>query len=179
MNQFPQAQVYNKGRLEFCRKFVEIFAAQGAPPVALTTVTSKKSSIRKVLPFFEHLGDTFFFKFTLRWQKSDSVPIICHRYQQRQRYRWQNLPPVSLIPVANFPPVSLIMVVRLYLRISSQIFKQNRKDSKVIFGGSGEVDSWKNLTQKISWHCPFYRGLAPKYPSLKFFKLGTDQGRKQ
>jgi hypothetical protein len=44
-------------------------------------------------------------------QQSDIVPFIflvllipvaiCHRYQQHQRYRWQNFPPVSLIPVAK------------------------------------------------------------------------------
>ncbi len=36
-----------------------------------------------------------------RWQ-------ICHRCQQHKGNWWQNLSPVSLIPVANLPPVSLI-----------------------------------------------------------------------
>ncbi len=39
-----------------------------------------------------------------RWQ-------ICHRYQQHYWNWWQNLPPVSLIPVANLPPVSLIPAI--------------------------------------------------------------------
>jgi hypothetical protein len=34
-----------------------------------------------------------------------------------------NLPLVSLIPVANLPPVSLILVVHLDLRISLRIFE--------------------------------------------------------
>jgi hypothetical protein len=33
---------------------------------------------------------------------------ICHRCQQHKGNWWQNLTPVSLIPVANLPPVSLI-----------------------------------------------------------------------
>jgi hypothetical protein len=41
---------------------------------------------------------------------------ICHRYQQHQRYWWQNLPPVSLTPVSNLPPaVSVIPVMQLDL----------------------------------------------------------------
>jgi hypothetical protein len=38
---------------------------------------------------------------TPRWQ-------ICHRCQQHKGNWWQNLSPVSSIPVANLPPVSLI-----------------------------------------------------------------------
>jgi hypothetical protein len=34
--------------------------------------------------------------------------FACHRCQQHKGNWWQNLPPVSLIPVANLPPVSLI-----------------------------------------------------------------------
>ncbi len=30
-----------------------------------------------------------------------------------------------------------------------------RNDPYVIFRGLGEGDSWKNLKEKISWHCPF------------------------
>jgi hypothetical protein len=41
------------GPFEFCQKFAEIFAAQGAPPVSLTPVAKgKKSSIRKALVIF-------------------------------------------------------------------------------------------------------------------------------
>jgi hypothetical protein len=53
----------------------------------------------------------FSFKFTLRCQQSDIVPIICHWYQQHQWYRRQNFPPVTLIPV-----------VHRDLRISPQFF---------------------------------------------------------
>ncbi len=65
----------------------------------------------------------FAFKFTLRCLQPDIVRWhwrqicrryrwhpwqICHRCQQHKGNWWQNLPPVSLIPVANLPPVSLI-----------------------------------------------------------------------
>ncbi len=66
-----------------------------------------------------------------------------------------NLPPVSLTPVANLPPVSLTPVVHLDLRISQQIFEKIWNDPNVIIRGLGEGDSWKNLKQKILWHCPF------------------------
>ncbi len=39
----------------------------------------------------------------------DTGGQICHRCQQHKGNWWQNLPPVSLIPVANLPPVSLMM----------------------------------------------------------------------
>ncbi len=57
--------------------------------------------------------------------------------------------------VANLPPVSLTPVVHLDLRISPRIFEKIRNDPYVISRGLGEGDSWKNLKQKISWHCPF------------------------
>jgi hypothetical protein len=52
MNQFPPSpRVFRKDRFEFFRKFAEIFAAQGLPPVSW-----KKSSIRKILIIlFGHL----------------------------------------------------------------------------------------------------------------------------
>jgi hypothetical protein len=46
------------GCLEFFRKFVEIFAAQGAPPPVLLTPVSKvkKASIRKLLIILDNFG---------------------------------------------------------------------------------------------------------------------------
>ncbi len=48
-----------------------------------------------------------------RWQN-------CHQCQQHKGNWWQNLPPVSLRPVANLPPVSLTPVVHLDLRKNSK-----------------------------------------------------------
>jgi hypothetical protein len=44
INQFPPStRVYQYGHLEFFRKFAEIFAAQGAPPVSLKPVANGKN----------------------------------------------------------------------------------------------------------------------------------------
>ncbi len=44
MNQFPPSiWVYQYGLFEFFRKFAEIFAAQGAPPVSTTPVANGKT----------------------------------------------------------------------------------------------------------------------------------------
>jgi hypothetical protein len=40
-NQFPPSpRVFHLDRFEFCRKFAEIFASQGAPPVSTTPVAN-------------------------------------------------------------------------------------------------------------------------------------------
>ena len=44
MNQFPPSLwLYHQGRFEFFRKFAEIFAAQGLPPVSTTPVANGKN----------------------------------------------------------------------------------------------------------------------------------------
>jgi hypothetical protein len=103
----------------------------------------KKSSIIKVLiilfgPLWEvELTYRYIlaFKFTLRSQQPDNVPI--------------NLPPVSLIPVANCYLCRWYQWCTLtweYLREFSKKFKM------VLMGYSG---AGGKLKQKISWHCPF------------------------
>jgi hypothetical protein len=43
------------------------------------------------------------------------IPVAnCHRYQQRWQKWWKNLPPVTLIPVANLPRVSLILAANFF-----------------------------------------------------------------
>jgi hypothetical protein len=99
-----------------------------------------------------------------RWQ-------ICHQCQQHKGNWWKNLPPVSLMPVANLPlvcvvdtggnlppvlltpvanlpPVSLTPVVHLYLGISPWIFKKILNDPNSIIRGLGEGDSWKKPEAK-------------------------------
>jgi hypothetical protein len=77
---------------------------------------------------------------------------IIHRYQQRQRNWWKNLPPVSLILVANLPSVSLIPVVHLELRISPRIFEKIRNGLNGILWGWGErkLIHEKNRSKKSS-----------------------------
>ncbi len=91
---------------------------------------------------------------------------ICHLCQHHERNWWQNLPPVSFIPVANLPPVSLTPVVHLDLWISPRIFQKVWNDPNVIFRAWGKVIHEKNLKQKISWHCPFKEILWIKSPAL-------------
>ncbi len=71
------------------------------------------------------------------------LQLEVHLRYQPQRYRWQNLLPVSLISVATLPPA-----VHLHLRISPRIFKKIWNDHKVIFRGLGEDDSWKKPETK-------------------------------
>ncbi len=83
---------------------------------------------------------------------------ICGPPTQHQWYRWESLPPLSLITVANFQLVLLIPVVYLDLRISLHILEKILNDSNIIFRGLGEDDSWKKyhdtlpLKQNISAH---------------------------
>jgi hypothetical protein len=95
--------------------------------------------------FLEHLciveltyRSFFSFKFILRCQKSDIVPILS---------------PILLTPVANLPPVSTtpavtvakfatgIVDVHLDLQISPRIFRKIPNDPNVIFSGLREDDS--------------------------------------
>jgi hypothetical protein len=58
----------------------------------------------------------------------NNIRLLTPESQQHKGNWWQNLPPVSLIPVANLPPVSLTPVVNLDLRISPRIFENIRND---------------------------------------------------
>jgi hypothetical protein len=87
-----------------------------------------------------------------------------------------NLRPVLLIPVAicrrchwyrrqfatgvidtggNLLPVLLTPVVHLDLQISPRSSKKFEMTLMLLSGAWGKVIHEKNLTQKISWHCPF------------------------
>jgi hypothetical protein len=81
MNQFPpNPRVSHKDRFKFLRKFAEIFASQGLPPVSKTPVAN--------LPPMSTTPATICRRYQRhRWQ-------ICHWYQ---RHRRQILPPVSLV----------------------------------------------------------------------------------
>ncbi len=123
----------------------------------------KKSLIIKVFIFlFGHLWEVeltyryiFAFKFTLRSQQPDIVPIICHwchwhQWQICGRCRWYRWQIATVInnSLATLPPVSLMPVVHLDLRISSQIFEKIRNGPNGILWGWGETDSWKKPEAK-------------------------------
>jgi hypothetical protein len=100
---------------------VEIFAAQGAPPLSTTNGKNLQSEI-----FLLFLWNTFgvvklayrknFFKFILSCQQFDNCSHC--------------LPPVSLIPV-----------VHLDLQISPQIFEKIQNGPNGILWGWGETES--------------------------------------
>jgi len=78
MNQFPpSSRVFHLDRFEFFRKFAEIFASQGAPPVSTTPVANlppvSTTPAAKLPPV-------------------STTPVA-------------NLPPVSATPVANFSTI--------------------------------------------------------------------------
>jgi hypothetical protein len=51
MIQFPPSpRVFHLDRFEFFRKFADIFASQGAPPVSTTPVVNNANNIRLQIP---------------------------------------------------------------------------------------------------------------------------------
>ncbi len=142
---FPQAYPEHTIRavLIFFFNLAEILAAQGAPPVSLTPVANwKKSSIIKVIIIlFGHLWEVeltnryiFAFKFTLRSQQHDIVPIICPRCHWHWRqichqchwYRW-------------------CILTCKYL---CKFFKKMWNGPNGILWGWGETDPWKKPEAK-------------------------------
>jgi hypothetical protein len=86
MNQFPPSpRVFHLDRFEFFRKFAEIFASQGAPPVSTTPAANFSTIFASVVDtggkFATGVNDT-----------------------------GGKLPPVLTTPAANLPPVSLTPV---------------------------------------------------------------------
>ncbi len=84
MNQFPPSpRVFHLYQFEFFRKFAEIFASQGAPPVSTTPVANlppvSTTPAAKLPPV-------------------STTPVA-------------NLPPVSATPVANFSTFSLALLI--------------------------------------------------------------------
>ncbi len=149
MNQFPPSPWV----LRFFRKFAEIFAAQGSPPVSLTPVANEKifnqknfnnfvgtpldSRVNKYINFCLQVH----FKVSADWHCSHCLPAA-------SLIPTTILPPVSLILVANLPPVSLITVVHLDLRVSPWIFEKMWNGPNGILWGWGETDLWKQPEAK-------------------------------
>jgi hypothetical protein len=80
MNQFPPSpRVSHWDRFECFRKFAEIFASKGAPPVSTTPVANFATSLASVVD----VSTTP----TAKFPPVSTTPVaICHRYQ---RHRWQ------------------------------------------------------------------------------------------
>jgi hypothetical protein len=163
MNQFPPSpRVFHLDRFEFFRKFAEIFASQGAPPVSTTPVAN--------LPNLPPVS---------------TMPVAnCHRYQRHRRqicHRCQIMATISgcrhlkvnlkakiyiyvnsitqrcpnkmikiflLEGFFHLPPVSLTPVANLEPRISPRIFEKTRNGPIGIIRGLGETDSRKKPEAK-------------------------------
>ncbi len=135
MNQFPPSpRVSHLDRFEFFRKFAEIFADQGWPPVSLTPVANEKN-LQKIFNNFvgtplNSINNTSKTGGKIcrrcrwyRWQ-------ICHRCRW---YRWSTLSCECL-----------------------REFSKKFETALVVYSGAwGKLIHEKNQKQKISWHCPF------------------------
>jgi hypothetical protein len=80
-----------------------------------------------------------------------------------------NFTPVSLTPVANLPPVSLIPVVHLDLQISLLIFEKIGNCLKGILWGGGELIHEKNQKQKSRETVPLMMVLSYGYTGVSSF----------
>ncbi len=97
MNQFPPSpRVLRLDRFEFFRKFAEIFASQGAPPVSTTPVANFSTIFASVVD----TGGKF----------DTGVNDTSSKFATGVNNAAGKLPPVSLTPVANLPSVSLTPV---------------------------------------------------------------------
>jgi hypothetical protein len=135
MNQFHSSpRVLHLDRFEFFRKFAEIFASQGAPPVSTTPVANlppvSATPVANFSTSFASVVDTGgkLIMATISGCRHLKVNLKAkiYIYVNSTTQRCPNkifllegffhLPPVSMTPVAN-----------LELRISSRIFEKNSK----------------------------------------------------
>ena len=108
INQFPPSiWVYHYGHFEFFRKFAEIFASQGAPPVSTTPVANlppvSAPPVANFSTIFASVVDT-------GGKFATGVNDTGGKFATGVNDAGGKLPPVSTTPAANLPPVSLTPV---------------------------------------------------------------------
>ncbi len=158
MNQFSTSSwVYHEGRFKFFRKFAEIFAAQGAPPVSLTltltlTPVAYGKIIKVLIILFGHLWEVeltyryiFAFKFTLRSQQPDIVHIICRRCRWHQ---WQITTGIKNISETGGKICCQCQWYQWCTLTCEYLSKKFETVQIGILGGWRKTDSWKNQKQK-------------------------------
>ena len=121
----------------FFRKFAEIFAAQGAPPVSTTPVANCHRYQRHRWQTMGLISGCRYLKVNLKAKMYICVTSTIQRCPNKiikifLLESFCHLPPVSLTPVANRE-----------LRISPRIFEKIRNGPNGILRGWGETDSWK------------------------------------
>ncbi len=139
---------------KFFRKFSEIFADQGAPPVSLTPVANGKIFNHKSFNYFAwtpmgsranlkiHFCLQVHFKASAAWYCSHYLPPV-------SLTPVPNLPPMLLIPMANLPLVSLIPVVHLDLWISPRMLEKIWNSPNGILCTVHKVNDWLHPMQCI------------------------------
>ncbi len=166
MDQFPPSiWVYHYGHFEFFRKFAEIFAAQGAPPVSTTPVANLHLSIplRPFRIFSKIRGDIRGSRCTTGVNNTRGIGgKICRRcrwcrWQICRRCRWYRRQFAT--GVINTGGKFATGVVDTggapWLANISANFRKFKMILMLFSGAWGKVIHEKNLKQKISWHCPF------------------------
>jgi hypothetical protein len=109
MNQFPpRPRVLHLVRFEFFRKFAEIFANQGAPPVSTTPVANFYTIFASVVD----TGGKF----------ATGVNDTGGKFATGVNDAGGKWPPESMTPAANLPPVSLTPVANNSNNIRLQTF---------------------------------------------------------
>ncbi len=87
------------------------------------------------------------------------------------------------IEVANLPPVSLIPVANLDLQMCVRIFTKNPNDPDIIFRGLGEDDSLKkNLNKKSCDTVPLPNAVSPVRACLNAYPFdwrGFEEAKKK
>jgi hypothetical protein len=107
-NQFPPSpRVFHLDRFEFFRKFAEIFASQGAPPVSTTLVANlppvSATPVANFSTIFASVVDT-------GGKFATDVNDTGGKFATGVNDAGGKLPPVSTTPAATLPPVSLTPV---------------------------------------------------------------------
>jgi hypothetical protein len=99
MNQFPPSpRVFHSDRFEFFRKFAEIFASQGAPPVSTTPVASFSTIFASVGDtggkFATGVNDTGG-KFATGVNNAGGKLLLVQRHRRQICHRWQKMATIS------------------------------------------------------------------------------------
>ncbi len=165
MNQFPpNPWVHHWGRLEFFRKFTEIFAAQGWPPVSTTPVANLPPVSTTLAAKLPPVSTTP----AANLPPVSTTPVA-------------NLPPVSTIPAANLPPVSTTPVANChqYQRHRRQIchrYQRHRWQTMGLISGCRYLKV--NLKAKMYicvnstiQRCP--NKIIKKFSDWRFFSFAT------
>ncbi len=164
---FPPAPEY-LDHFKFFRKFAEIFATQGAPPVSMTPVANLPP-VSNLLPVdtggkiaagINNTGGKF----------ATSVNDTCGKIMgtvsgcwDLNFYDWRFFPFAAGVPNTGGTPWAA--------NISANLRKNSKLPQRFTQGLGGNWFMKKNQKSKISWHCPFKTSLLFKRAGLVYVLL--------